>query len=513
MDSATQNVKVSDNPNIDDVEFQRCLDSLEYVLKYKGKAEAIKLVEVLSARLKLSGITANLTSSTPYINSISEDDEPKYPGNLEIEGRIRSYIRWNAMAMVVKANRDSDGIGGHISTYASSATLYEVGFNHFFRGNQKGFMADQIFFQGHASPGIYARSYLEGRFSSKPLHNFRRELADGGGLSSYPHPYLMPKYWQFPTVSMGLGPINAIYQARFNRYLIARKLLKKSDPNVWCFVGDGETDEPETLGALSLASRENLDNLIFVVNCNLQRLDGPVRGNGKIIQELESVFRGAGWHVIKVIWGSDWDPLLNSEHRDLLIQRMEEAVDGDFQKYVVEPGSYVRKHFFGKYPQLLELVSHLTDEQIKKLLRGGHDSKKVFAAYKEAVEHKGAPVVILAKTVKGYGLGEAGEGKNISHSQKKLNEKELREFRERFQVPIKDEDVVETPFYSPSKSSKEIKYLLKQRKSLGGFLPERKQSKERLNVPDLAFFKEYTGGSGARKLSTTMVLTRLLGRL
>ena len=418
------------------------------------------------------------------------------------------------MAMVVKANRVNDGLGGHISTFASSATLYEVGFNHFFRGNGEGHGADQIYFQGHASPGNYARAFVEGRLTAKHLNNFRQELAEGGGLSSYPHPYLMPNFWQFPTVSMGLGPIHSIYQARLNRYLVARGFIKKEqEPKVWCFVGDGESDEPETLGALTLASREKLDNLIFVVNCNLQRLDGPVRGNGKIIQELEAAFRGAGWNAIKVIWGSDWDEMLASPHRELLIKRMEEVVDGEYQKYVVETGSYIRKHFFGKYPQLLELVNHLSDEQVRKMLRGGHDSRKVYAAFKAAVEHKGSPTVILAKTVKGYGMGEAGEGKNISHQQKKFNEKELREFKTRFGIPIADEELVEMPFYRPAADSVEMKYLLERRKALGGFLPERKADAPALPIPSRADFAEFFGDSGDSAISTTMAFVRVLSKL
>jgi pyruvate dehydrogenase E1 component len=417
------------------------------------------------------------------------------------------------MAMVVNANRAHSGIGGHISTYASAATLYEVGFNHFFNGGGGERPADIIYFQGHASPGIYARAFLEGRLDAKHLHNFRQELAEGGGLSSYPHPYLMPGFWQFPTVSMGLGPIMSIYQARFNRYLKARGFIRAEEPKVWCFVGDGETDEPETLGALSLASREQLDNLVWVVNCNLQRLDGPVRGNSKIINELEALFRGAGWNVIKVIWGSDWDPLFAADAKGYLLKRMEEAVDGDYQKYSVEPGSYTRKHFFGKYPELFEMVNHLTDDQIRKLLRGGHDPKKVYAAYKAAMEHKGLPTVILAKTVKGYGLGEAGEGRNVTHQQKKLNEKELREFRARFGIPISDELVVETPFYRPAPDSPEAQYLAGRRTELGGFLPQRTMKAEPLQVPDLNQFAEFLKGSERLEVSTTMAFVRLLGSL
>ncbi len=417
------------------------------------------------------------------------------------------------MAMVVAANREKHGIGGHISSYASSATLYEVGFNHFFRGASGDRPADMIFFQGHATPGLYARAFLEGRLEAEQLHHFRQELAPGGGLSSYPHPYLMPEFWQFPTVSMGLGPLISIYQARFNRYLKARGFLKGAEPKVWAFVGDGESDEPESLGSITLASRENLDNLVWVVNCNLQRLDGPVRGNGKIIQELESAFRGAGWNVIKVIWGSDWDPLLAADRDGLLLKRMEEAVDGDYQKYTVEHGSYIRKHFFGKYPPLLDLVDHLRDDQLTKLMRGGHDPSKVHAAYQAAVQHQGQPTVILAKTIKGYGLGEAGEGRNISHQQKKMNEKELREFRARFNIPISDEEIAETPFYRPAANSPEMKYLLERRKALGGFLPRREAKAPSLEVPGLEYFAELLKGSGRNEASTTMAFVRVLSLL
>lgn len=464
-------------------------------------------------RLRSAGIAAPQTISTPYVNTIPPEKQPPLPGDREMERRLKSYIRWNAMAMVVNANRLHSGLGGHISTFASSATLYEVGFNHFFRGAGKGHPADLVYFQGHASPGIYARAFLERRLDEHHLQHFRQELAEGGGLSSYPHPYLMPHFWQFPTVSMGLGPILSIYQARFNRYLKARGILKDPEPRVWCFVGDGESDEPETLGALTLASRENLDNLVWVVNCNLQRLDGPVRGNGKIIQELEAAFRGAGWNVVKVVWGSDWDPLLAADTDGLLAKRMDEAVDGDYQKYSVEPGSYTRKHFFGKYPELLERVNHLSDEQIRRLARGGHDPVKVYAAFKAAVEHKGAPTVILAKTIKGYGLGEAGEGRNISHQQKKMNEKELREFRTRFGVPISDDEVAETPFYRPPADSPETIYLQERRKELGGNLPERRVTAPPLDVPKSDFYAELYKGSGKQTVSTTMAFVRLLSVL
>jgi pyruvate dehydrogenase E1 component len=485
--------------------------SLEFVLKSREPHKTADILEKLAARLRESGVNKGSGTTTPYINTIPVERQPVYPGDWQTEVRIKSYIRWNAMAMVVNANAIHDGLGGHISTFASSATLYEVAFNHFFRGRQGDFTGDLVYFQGHASPGVYARAFLEGRLDERHLQNFRQELAEGGGLSSYPHPYLMPDFWQFPTVSMGLGPILSIYQARFNRYLRARGTIKGEEPKVWCFIGDGESDEPETLGSLTLGARENLDNLVWVINCNLQRLDGPVRGNGKIIQELEGLFNGAGWNVIKVIWGSDWDELLARDKSGLLVQRMGEVVDGDYQKYSVEPGSYTRKHFFGKHPELLELVNHLTDEQIRKLLRGGHDTRKVYAAYAAAMSHKGTPTVILAKTIKGYGLGEAGEGKNITHGQKKLNEKELREFRTRFGIPLNDEEVVETPFYRPEPESREIKYLLERRKALGGFLPARVVEAPPLEAPRLEYFSDLI--KGGKPNSTTEIFGRLLAAL
>jgi len=447
--------------------------------------------------------------TTPYINTIPADMQPEYPGDRAVERRIKSIMRWNAMAMVVKANSTTN-VGGHIASFASSATLYEVAQNHFFRGRTADFPGDQVYFQGHAAPGMYARAFMEGRLDETHLQNFRQELAEGGGLSSYPHPYLMPEFWQFPTVSMGLGPIMSLYQARFNRYLQARGLVKwKQEPKVWAFLGDGESDEPESLGAITLAARENLDNIIWVVNCNLQRLDGPVRGNGKIIQELEGLFRGAGWNVIKVIWGTVWDEIIKRDKSGLLLKRMEECVDGDYQKYVVEPGSYTRKHFFGKYPELLELVTHLSDEQISKLLRGGHDVRKMYAAYKAAMEHKGQPTVVLAKTVKGYGLGEAGEGKNISHQQKKMNEKELREFRARFDIPVNDDVIAETPFFRPAPDSAEMKYMLARRKALGGFIPARVVEPVTLDVPRREAFAEFFG-AGKTEVSTTTAFGTIL---
>jgi len=500
-------------------EWQKWLDSLEHILEVAlkdqaGPDRAPHIMDTLIKRLRKSGIPLPAPVSTPYVNTIPVEEEPEYPGDREIERRIKSLVRWNAMAMVVKANEVHPGLGGHISTFASSATLYEVGFNHFFHGGDiAGRPADMVYFQGHASPGNYARAYLERRLNKEHLHNFRQELAPGGGLSSYPHPYLMPNFWQFPTVSMGLGPIMSIYQARFLHYLKARGILTGEMPKVWSYVGDGETGEPETFGALNFAGRDKLDNLIWVVNCNLQRLDGPVHGNGKIIQEFESVFRGAGWNVIKVIWGSEWDELMKKDKHGLLMKRMSECCDGDYQKYSVEPGSYTRKHFFGKYPELLALVNHMSDVQITKLLRGGHDPKKVYAAYKAAAEHKGQPTVILAKTIKGYGLGEAGEGRNITHQQKKLNEKELREFRERFDIPIGDEEIVTTPFYRPPVDSPEMKYLFERRKALGGFIPERKIKATLLETPAADYYEEFTKGSGEAEVSTTMAFVRILTKL
>jgi pyruvate dehydrogenase E1 component len=508
---------IEKEPSRSNSEPQRWLDALdtmiESALGTQPEAARGRFLEELRGRLRSRGIEVPRSVSTPYLNTIPADKGAPFPGDLEMERRIKSYIRWNAMAMVVNANRLHHGLGGHISTYASCATLYEVAFNHFFRAPNGEFSGDLVYFQGHATPGVYARAYFEGRLDERQMHAFRQELVEGGGLSSYPHPYLMPEFWQFPTVSMGLGPLLSIYQARFNRYLRARGFISGPEPKVWAFIGDGETDEPETLGSLTLASRESLDNLLWVINCNLQRLDGPVRGNGKIIQELESVFHGAGWNVIKVIWGSDWDPLLAADKSGLLLKRMEEAVDGDYQKYSVEPGSYTRKHFFGKYPELLSLVNHLTDEQIQKLLRGGHDSRKVYAAYKTAVDHTGRPTVILAKTVKGYGLGEAGEGRNITHQQKKLNEKELREFRQRFGIPVSDEEIAETPFFRPAEDSVERRYLLERRRKLGGFLPQRSVKAQPLKPPGLELFGELVKGSGRFEVSTTMGFVRMLSLL
>lgn len=502
-----------DFAEIDPEETREWLDSLSDLIRRHGPQQVQQLLVLLQAKAYKEGVILPFTANTPYTNTIPPDKQPRFPGNREIERRIKSIIRWNAMAMVNRAYRENPDLGGHISTFASSATLYEIGFNHFFRGPDDPSGGDFVYFQGHASPGVYARAFLEGRLSEQHLRNFRQELKPEGGVSSYPHPWLMPRFWQFPTVSMGLGPLMAIYHARFNRYLLDRGLKDTSRQKVWAFVGDGECDEPESLGAINLAVREGLDNLIFVVNCNLQRLDGPVRGNGKIIQELEAVFRGSGWNVIKVIWGSDWDPLLAADTHGKLVQRMGEVVDGQYQKYSVEKGSYIREHFFGVDPELLALVDHLSDEQLQKMRRGGHDPEKVYAAFKSAVEHRGAPTVILAKTIKGYGLGEAGEGRNVTHQQKKLNEDELREFRSRFGIPIGDEEIEETPFYLPPPDSPEITYLHERRKELGGYLPTRNPSAEPLDVPSLDTMKDFLVGSGEHAASTTQAFVRLLSSL
>jgi pyruvate dehydrogenase E1 component len=508
-----KNLAPREASELEATEQREWIDSLDYVIQQGDRGRVQRLLATLRHRARMAGVALPFTAVTAYVNTIRPEDETPIPGSQEIERRIKSLVRWNAMAMVVRANRLSDGIGGHISTYASAATLYEVAFNHFFRGKGKDGDGDIIYFQGHASPGIYARAYLEGRISLEKLQNFRQELAKGGGLSSYPHPWLMPDFWEFPTVSMGLGPIMSIYQARFNRYLEDRGLRKASPSRVWAFLGDGETDEPESLGAISLAAREKLDNLTFVINCNLQRLDGPVRGNGQIVQELEAIFRGAGWNVIKVLWGSDWDPLLAKDHDGLLAKRMGEVVDGQYQKYAVESGAYLREHFFGVDPRLLDMVKHLSDDQLKRLRLGGHDPVKVYNAYKAASEHKGQPTVILARTIKGYGLGEAGEGKNITHQQKKMNESDLRSFRTRFGIPISDEEIADAPFYRPPDDSTELQYLRERRKALGGFVPTRSVRVEPLNAPIEPIFEEFSKGTEGRKASTTMVFVRMLSKL
>lgn len=496
-----------------EVENQEWLDSLDYVLAEAGPERVIELLERVKDHAHSKGVDFPFTANTQYVNTIPVKKQPPYPGSREIERRIKSIIRWNAMAMVVRANKMEHGIGGHISTYASAATLYEVAFNHFFKGKDENGRGDMVYFQGHASPGIYARAFLEGRLDEQHLENFRRELKPTGGLSSYPHPWLMPDFWEFPTVSMGLGPIMSIYQARFNKYLVNRGLMEADDRKVWAFLGDGETDEPESLGAIGLASREKLDNLIWVVNCNLQRLDGPVRGNGKIIQELEELFRGDGWNVIKVVWGGDWDQLFANDTNGDLARRATEVVDGEYQKYVVEPGSYIREHFFGKTPELRKMAEAFTDEQLHKMRRGGHDPAKVYAAFDQAVKTEGRPTVILAKTIKGYGLGEAGEGRNITHNQKKLNEEELGIFRTRFGIPISDEDVASAPFYRPAEDSQEIQYIKARRKELGGSLPKRISKPAGLKMPGDKPFSEFQAGSGEREISTTMSFVRILSKL
>ena len=502
-----------ENNDPDRQETGEWLDSLAGVLVSQGPDRARFLLNQLRAKAQRNGVDVTAPLTTPYVNTIPADQQPPFPGDREIERRIKSLTRWNAMAMVVRANKKEDGIGGHISTYASLATLYEVGFNHFFRGPDDPGGGDFIYFQGHSTPGIYARAFLEGRLSAKQLDNFRRELAEGGGLSSYPHPWLMPAFWQFPTVSMGLGPIMAIYHARYLRYLEHRGLKDTSKQKVWCFVGDGETDEPESLGALTVAARERLDNLIFVVNCNLQRLDGPVRGNGKIIQDLETAFKGAGWNAIKVIWGSTWDPLLARDRDGLLVKRMGEAVDGEYQRFSVESGAFIRKHFFGKYPQLLELIRDMSDEDLKKLQRGGHDPVKVYTAYKAAVEHRGQPTVILAKTVKGYGLGGAGEGMNTAHQAKKVAEQDRLRFCKRFNLGLTDDQVIAAEYCKPAEDSEEIRYLKERRKALGGYIPQRRVNCPPLKAPGAALVEPFAKGSGGRPASTTMVLVDLLKRL
>ncbi|MEX2481556.1 MAG: pyruvate dehydrogenase (acetyl-transferring), homodimeric type, partial [Gammaproteobacteria bacterium] len=496
----------------DPQETQEWLDALDAVIEVEGVERSHYLLEKLIEKARRSGVNLPYSARTAYINTIPPHREAYTPGDPALEWRIRSINRWNAMAMVVKANRKNAELGGHIASYASAATLYEVGYNHFWHAPSAEHGGDLVFFQGHSAPGIYARAYLHGLLSEDDLDNFRQEV-DGKGLSSYPHPWLMPGFWQFPTVSMGLGPIMAIYQARFMRYLEHRGLVEGSGRKVWAFMGDGEMDEPEAFGAAALASREKLDNLVFVINCNLQRLDGPVRGNGKIIQELESDFRGAGWNVIKVIWGSAWDPLLAKDTKGLLRQRMDEAVDGEYQAYKAFNGAFVREHFFGKYPELAAMVANMSDDDIWRLNRGGHDPHKVYAAYAAAVAHTGQPTVILCKTVKGYGMGEAGEGKNITHQQKKMGEESLKAFRDRFDIPISDQDIAEAPFYKPPEDSAEMRYLRERSEALGGFLPQRRQRSQALEIPDLSIFDAVLGGSGEREISTTMAFVRLLQAL
>jgi pyruvate dehydrogenase E1 component len=498
--------------DIDPTETREWLDALDEVVKHSGPGRASFLLRELTKHAVDSRLRLPEAITTPFRNTIAPEEQKMMPGDLFMERRIRSLVRWNALAMVMRANDNDEGLGGHISSFSSSATLYDVGFNYFFRGTEDGHPGDLVFYQGHSAPGMYARSYLEGRLDEARLDNFRREV-DGNGLSSYPHPWLMQDYWQFPTVSMGLGPIQAIYQARVMKYQQDRGLLDHGDRNVWCFLGDGECDEPESLGAISLAGREGMGNLIFVVNCNLQRLDGPVRGNGKIIQELEGVFRGAGWRVIKVIWGRRWDPLLEKDRTSLLQKRMDEVCDGELQNYKYNGGAYTRKHFFGKYPELLELVEDLSDEDIMYLNRGGHDPYKIYAAYAEAVEETRQPTVILAMTVKGYGTGEAGEANNETHSLKKLDLESLKAFRDRFAIPISDSELKDVPYYRPSPDSPEMRYMRERREALGGLLPVRRSEMRRLDAPALEAFSNQLQGSGKREISTTMAFVRLLSAL
>jgi pyruvate dehydrogenase E1 component len=498
-------------PDYDPQETQEWLEALQSVLEKEGGDRAHFLIDQLINHARLAGDDMPISATTPYINTIPLDKEERSTGNQELEHRIRALMRWNAMAIVLNANKESSELGGHIASFASAATLYDVAFNHFFHGKTDTHGGDLVYFQGHSSPGMYARAYIEGRLSEEQLYKFRQEV-DGGGLSSYPHPWLMPNFWQFPTVSMGLGPLMAIYQARFMRYLQHRELAQTDGRKVWAFLGDGETDEPESLGAISMAGREHLDNLVFVINCNLQRLDGPVRGNGKIIQELEGVFRGAGWNVIKVIWGGKWDRLLAKDKTGLLLKRMEEVVDGEYQTYKSKDGAYVREHFFGKYPELLALVADMSDDEVWRLNRGGHDPHKVFAAYSSANKHKGQPTVILAKTVKGYGMGDAGEGQNTTHQQKKVGEDALRKFRDRFNIPVTDEQLTKIPFIRPAEDSQEMKYL-RERGAVMGTLPARKPVAKPLEIPGLEAFDAMLKGTDDREISTTMAFVRLLSVL
>ena len=498
--------------DVDPTETKEWLESIDSVLGQYGPDRAHYLLNQMVDYARRSGAYLPFSPNTAYLNTIPVGMQEEYPGDRSIEKRIEAYIRWNAMAMVVLSNRQTSEYGGHIASYASSATLYEVGFNHFWRAHNKTQEGDMVFMQGHSAPGIYSRAYLEGRLTEQQLNRFRQEVG-GGGLSSYPHPWLMPEFWQFPTVSMGLGPMMAIYQARFMRYMEHRELISSSDRKVWCFIGDGEMDEPESLGAITMPVREGLDNLVFVVNCNLQRLDGPVRGNGKIIQELEAAFGGAGWNVIKVIWGSRWDPLLAKDNDGLLQRVMEECVDGEYQNFKSKGGDYVRKHFFGRYPETHEMVANMSDENIWRLNRGGHDAIKVYSAYKNALNHKGGPTVILAKTVKGFGMGSAGEGQNIAHQQKKLDIEALKEFRDRFNIPVLNKDIDSIPYCKPDSNSIEMQYLHEKRQSLGGYLPKRRIKAPKLMIPALKIFKTQLDGSGDREISTTMAFIRMLTAL
>lgn len=498
--------------DLDPQETSEWLEALDAVIEHEGPLRAKFLLEQLVARARSSGAYIPYNANTAYKNTIPPEHEERSPGDPEMEYRIRSLVRWNAMATVVRANKESSDLGGHIASFASAATLYDVGFNHFFRAANENYLGDMVYFQGHSAPGIYARAFLEGRISEAQLTNFRQEV-DGKGLSSYPHPWLMPDFWQFPTVSMGLGPLMAIYQARFKRYLSDRGIIEAQGRKVWAFMGDGEMDEPESLGAISLAGREKLDNLIFVINCNLQRLDGPVRGNGKIIQELESDFRGSGWNVIKVVWGSYWDPLFMKDKTGMLLKRMEECVDGEYQTMKSEDGAYVRKHFFGKYPELEALVSNMSDDDIWRLNRGGHDPHKMYAAYAAATQHVGQPTVILAKTIKGYGMGESGEGQNITHQQKKMGTSSIKSFRDRFNVPIPDEQLEDIPFYRPPDDAPEMKYLRSRTQAMGGSLPARRRKAAPLEVPPLSAFEVQLKGTADREVSTTMAFVRILNTI
>ena len=498
--------------DMDPAETREWLDALDEVARHSSPERASFLLQELTKHAKEMRLRLPPAITTPFSNTILPNEQKMMPGDLFMERRIRSLMRWNALAMVMRANDNDEGLGGHISSFSSSATLYDIGFNYFFRGTANGHPGDLVFYQGHSAPGMYARSYLEGRIEEAQLDKFRREV-DGDGLSSYPHPWLMPDYWQFPTVSMGLGPIQAIYQAHVMKYQQSRGLVDHGDRNIWCFMGDGECDEPESLGAISLAGREKLGNLHFVVNCNLQRLDGPVRGNGKIIQELEGVFRGAGWHVIKVIWGRKWDPLLERDETGLLQKRMDEVCDGELQNYKYNGGAYTREHFFGKYPELLELVADLSDDDIMYLNRGGHDPYKVYAAYAKAAEETERPTVILAMTVKGYGTGEAGEANNETHSLKKLDMDSLKAFRDRFGIPISDDELQEVPYYRPAADSPEMRYMRKRREELGGQIPTRRQHMELLSTPPISAFANQLKSSGKREVSTTMAFVRMLSSL
>jgi len=500
--------------NLDELEeIWEWIESFDAVVEHGKPGLASRILQELRSRALSSGVQVPFTANTPYVNTIHVSQQAPLPGDQEIERKIKSLVRWNALAMVVRANREEHNIGGHISTYGSVATLFEVGFDHFFRARTAEFEGDTVYFQGHAAPGVYSRAFLEGRLTETNLENFRRELRKGGGLSSYPHPWLMPDFWEFPSVSMGLSPIMAIYQARFNRYLEDRGLKPKTDAKVWAFLGDGETDEPETLGAITLASRERLDNLIFVINCNLQRLDGPVRGNGSIVQELEAAFRGAGWNVIKVLWGSDWDPLFEQDTEGLLAKRLGEMVDGEYQKLIVESGAYIRQHVFGVDPRLLQMVENIPDDRLHALRQGGHDPRKVYAAYKAAVEHHGSPTVILARTIKGYGLGEAGEGRNVTHQQKKVDEDTLRHFGERFGLPFTEDQIAQIPFYRPPEDSSEMKYLRECRTRLGGYVPQRKVRAKPLPPATPELFDEFLTGSEGRDVSTTMAFVGMLRKM